>query len=212
MKSKREMWNSLDGALSPADFGALMFWIHMIEQDPFRVAEIGSFKGFSAHVFCTLLKGLNYNFTLTCVDIWDAYEDGYDHGKVYDSYKSDGGDSVYADFQENMKILGHEEYVFPMRLPSVEAAKQFPDEHFAIVFIDGAHDVDSVEADIIAWRPKIINNGFMLGHDMDINSVKEGFTRVFGDRAKCNVLTASTIWAMQRVANERKTEWGRAYG
>lgn len=48
---------------------------------------------------------------------------------------------------------------------STEAAKTFPDGSLDFVFIDGAHDYESVVADIHAWYPKVKHGGIFSGHD-----------------------------------------------
>lgn len=55
--------------------------------------------------------------------------------------------------------------VSTVRLPSVEAAKTFPDKYFDFVYIDGAHDYENVLLDIKSWHPKIKSGAFLCGHD-----------------------------------------------
>lgn len=52
-------------------------------------------------------------------------------------------------------------------LPSVEAARLIEDQSVDLVFIDAAHDYDSVKADILAWAPKVKPTGIIAGHDYD---------------------------------------------
>jgi predicted O-methyltransferase YrrM len=64
--------------------------------------------------------------------------------------------------------LSRASYPFELlRLPSVEAAAQFPDASLDFVFIDGSHDEDSVCEDIRAWLPKVKPGGVLAGHDFD---------------------------------------------
>ena len=48
---------------------------------------------------------------------------------------------------------------------SVEASKQFDDKSFHYVYIDGAHDYESVGKDLKAWYPKVKDFGMLGGHD-----------------------------------------------
>lgn len=75
-----------------------------------------------------------------------------------------GGD-VYDVFAQNMEKCGVAEFVIPLRMASVEAAKNFGDLSLDFVFIDAAHDYDSVSADIRAWLPKVKVGGMIAGHD-----------------------------------------------
>lgn len=50
-------------------------------------------------------------------------------------------------------------------MDSISASKRFKNNSLDFVFIDAAHDYESVKADILAWLPKVKNNGILAGHD-----------------------------------------------
>ena len=52
-----------------------------------------------------------------------------------------------------------------VRALSPECAVVFPDRYFDMVFLDAAHDHDSVNADIDAWFPLVRPGGIIAGHD-----------------------------------------------
>ena len=52
-----------------------------------------------------------------------------------------------------------------IRSTSIEAAEVYPDDWFDVVYIDAAHDYDSVRADIDTWLPKVKPGGMICGHD-----------------------------------------------
>ena len=52
-----------------------------------------------------------------------------------------------------------------LRESSLAAAPRFADESLDFVFIDAAHDLESVRQDIAAWWPKVCVGGFLAGHD-----------------------------------------------
>jgi len=58
--------------------------------------------------------------------------------------------------------------IYPLRAESPGAAKFFDDASLALVFIDGAHDLESVRADIATWKPKVRPNGLLAGHDYSL--------------------------------------------
>ena len=60
-------------------------------------------------------------------------------------------------------------YAKCLKMPSVEAAKLYEDEHFDLVFIDANHSYENVKEDTIAWWPKIKKGGWLLEHDYFYN-------------------------------------------
>ena len=51
--------------------------------------------------------------------------------------------------------------------PSVEAAKDIPDDSLDFVYIDASHEAKDVKKDIEAWHPKVKAGGVIGGHDFD---------------------------------------------
>jgi hypothetical protein len=51
------------------------------------------------------------------------------------------------------------------RMMSNEAAKNFPDEYFDLIYIDGDHSYEGVKKDLEAWWPKVKTGRFFLGDD-----------------------------------------------
>lgn len=53
------------------------------------------------------------------------------------------------------------------QMTSVEAAGLFADGSVSFVLLDGAHDYESVKADIAAWLPKVKPGGWLCGDDIE---------------------------------------------
>lgn len=64
-------------------------------------------------------------------------------------------------------------------MPSIEASKLFEDESLDFVFIDGAHDYESVKQDLEHWYPKIKTGGWLGGDDLHLSGVREATDEFF---------------------------------
>lgn len=145
------------------------------------ILEVGSYKGRSARAFADNTSG-----TVICVDPWNA--DVFSHsGKVI--YTT--GDDTYAEFMKNLKIHIDSRRVIPFRMKFEEFQTWVrPD----FVFIDAAHDYESVKHDIekaISLEPKVL-----AGHDYDAK-VWPGVVQAVDEKFdKINLV--DTIWWVER--------------
>jgi GR25 family glycosyltransferase involved in LPS biosynthesis len=70
---------------------------------------------------------------------------------------------LYGIFLQNIAPV--KDYITPVRAVSWEGAAYYADESLDAVFIDAAHDYESVTKDLKAWYPKIKKGGVFAGHD-----------------------------------------------
>ncbi len=142
-----------------------------------RVVEIGSFLGRSTRALADNASGRVF-----AIDTWrDA--DPHPLMERYRNRLHDGW--CYEGFLNNVRDL------IPSKLEvrrrkSLDAAKELAEEgkKFDLIFIDGAHDRDSVLADIEAWTPLLADGGLMAGHDFCGNhpgvyqAVRQAFQKI----------------------------------
>ncbi len=80
---------------------------------------------------------------------------------------------------------------------SDEAAKDFADESFDLVFIDADHSEEWVLRDLAAWLPKVRAGGVIAGHDYGAPhhpGVKRAVDRVFANHPHPVRLEANKVW------------------
>ena len=111
-----------------------------------EAVEVGTDRGEFALHFMRSWRGN----TLYCVDPYESYP-----GMKWDRTP----DMLFAvnrltEFGERVRFV---------RKKSVESAKLIPKVNF--VYIDGAHDFESVHEDIAAWWQRLEPGGILAGHD-----------------------------------------------
>jgi len=83
--------------------------------------------------------------------------------------------------------------------PSVEVAKDFPDEYFDYVYIDAIHEYDNVTEDIKAWFPKVKKGGILAGHDFWYTGVRNAVYEFF----KASPLRVYGVMIMRNEEDEK---------
>lgn len=134
------------------------------------IAEIGVLRG----AFTNHLNSTNPD-ELILIDPWkcwstDVYGD-------YPTYMQKDWDLLF----EKVSRRYNQNHVRILRMTSEEAANQFPDGHFDLVYIDGNHEHDFVLADLHNWKPKIRKGGTICGHDYQItHKAVKSFCEAYG--------------------------------
>lgn len=132
----------------------------MVRQFPdgSKFVEVGSWKGRSAAFMAVEIINSGKKIKFDCVDNWE-----YVDGLQYDIDKSLFGKDIYNEFIDNIKPVSH--IINPIKSISWEGASLYDDKSLDFIFIDAAHDYESVKKDLIAWIPKLKPNGVIAGHD-----------------------------------------------
>jgi hypothetical protein len=86
------------------------------------------------------------------------------------------------------KMAKYGDRVQIMRMESIEASKQFPNDFFDFLYIDANHQYQYVKTDLQIWYPKMRAGGVFAGHDYN-NSVGNRKNR-FGELSLCGVKSA----------------------
>lgn len=155
-------------------------------------AEIGVHRGECSGHLLQLHPGLK----LYMIDMWSP-----------DTYKGKGDDAatepyrkIYekeCDLNRKKAIEAVEPYkdrAIIIQSSSIIASAFFDDNSLDFVFIDGAHDEESVSDDIECWSKKIKNNGWIIGHDYsNFEGVKKAVDKIFNNI----IIDEDYTWSVQ---------------
>lgn len=167
------------------DFQNLYFALAEALPEGGKFVEVGAWLGQSIIALAQELQSMGKNVTLYCVDTWKGELDKADQQQ----YVEHCGGSILAQFKDNIERAGVADMIQIVEMESVQAAEQFLDGEIDGIFIDGAHDCDSVKADIAAWSPKVKQGGFFAGHDIDVDAVKNAV-----ETSGVDYLTVGRCW------------------
>jgi hypothetical protein len=140
-------------------------------------AELGVWKG---RTYKHLLSSLP-NLTLIGVDLYKPQTDNNgpekwlpgENGHEWDH------DSYYNDIVEFQTKIGPRAIFY--RMKTSDAAKLVEDNSLDFVFIDADHSFEGCNEDIINWTPKVKQGGYVIGHDVNWESVNKAIRNNFGD-------------------------------
>lgn len=155
-----------------------------------KFVEIGVWKGKSVSYAGVEIHNSGKKITLDAVDTWE----GSPGEPILMNDPSLIEGTLYKEFLLNTVPVRR--IVTPVKMPSVEAAKQYADNSLFFVFIDGSHLYEAVKEDILAWLPKVKPGGFIGGHDIDqteeFNGVRKAVDEIIGAK---NIKIYNKGWA-----------------
>ena len=150
--------------------------------DHAHFVEVGVWQGKSACYMAVEIINSGKKIKFDCVDTWDFVETSKEFSK-------EQFNGLYDKFLNNIKPV--REHINVVRSLSWEAANNYTDNSLDFVFIDAAHDYDSVTKDIFAWYPKIKIGGTIAGHDY---APGVGVYDAVNDFFKTNVIDSGACW------------------
>lgn len=160
---------------------------------PMTVIEVGSWKGLSTSHMAASCKEHKKEANIIAVDTWLGAPEFWTWG-LHDPtrggslLRKHGYPHVYETFIKNMKALGHEDMVCPLPLTSASAyhVLKYYELYADIIYIDAAHEYESVKQDITTYWELLKPGGMMFGDDY-VNAwpgVIQAVDEVFGK--ECN--------------------------
>lgn len=137
-----------------------------------NICEIGVYKGRMTSLWNVIL--INH-------DIFYSYI-GIDH--FSGSTEHDHTINYYDITKENLKPI--EDYIYIINNDSINESRNWDDNYFDIIYIDGNHDYYSVANDLKVWFPKLKAGGYICGDDLTTGwpGVIEAVEEKFGKSVK----------------------------
>lgn len=187
---------------TPPDFGPV--YAQAVHEVPAggHLVEVGSWLGQSAILMARLIECGGRPLKFTCVDHFLGTPDerrsvvAGTQDNYYAHVVAEHGGCVREAFDANLERCGVKDRVNVLQLPSVDAAKAFPDGSLDFVFLDAAHDYESVKADIRAWAPKLKDGAILAGHDFGWSGVARAVAEMIGD---VKIIGTSWVWKVIRT-------------
>jgi predicted O-methyltransferase YrrM len=169
------------------------------ENTPGVFVEVGSWLGRSAALMGVEIENSKKPIRLFCVDPWVDGGPDLRHTDHFKKLKQ----PIYDQFLANTKPI--EQHLIPLRMFSIDAAKQFADGSIDFLMLDGDHSYHAVKADIGAWLPKMKRGGIISGDDYGWPGVRDAANEAFGERnlnvewikRHTNYLLSKAYWSIR---------------
>jgi predicted O-methyltransferase YrrM len=160
--------------------------------------EVGTYRGAFAHHWL-----LHWPGTLYCVDAWQhrpAADDLLNHTQSE-------MDECFEQAKARLAEFAHRNVI--IRQWSLAAAARFAieEEEFDAVYLDAAHDYDSVVADLAAWYPLVKSGGILAGHDYLNGTCAEGWPADFGVKQAVDEFAAREGLTIHTTTHESFPTW-----
>lgn len=165
--------------------------------------EIGSWLGKSTSYMGVEILNSKKNIKFDCIDTWEGSK-GYEDEEVYnDIIKKFKNSSIYQEFLKNIEPV--KDYINPIKNYSYNVVNNYKDNSIDFLFIDGAHDYESVKKDIEDWFPKVKNTGMICGHDYVSNTpgVIKAVNEFFGEK---NIKIVGFSWVVDKNFYKEKAQ------
>ena len=161
----------------------------IIKTNPSVIVEVGTWKGASAINMAKILKELNLDCKIYCVDTWlGALEfwTNYAHTEERDLMLKHGYPQIYYQFLSNVVHNNLQDYILPLPLPSNIAYKVLLSEGIGadLIYIDGSHEYEDVKSDIQNYKKILKSGAVMFGDDVPWPGVNQAIDEILGNKIK----------------------------
>jgi hypothetical protein len=157
---------------------------------PILGVEIGCYEGLNSLVMLVLNKDLKL-VTIDNYDNMDVYTGGPRQEKQFSDLIKDLAINNLSRFRDRIDIV---------LKSSEEAVKDYPDNNFDYVYVDGEHTYEATKRDMKLWYPKVKVGGILGGHDVGMTEVSTALNEFIKEN---NI----TNWGKDPEGNGRSDFW-----
>lgn len=177
---------SLDWGFRGKNYVGREHWLsHLILENKWTTgAELGVWRG---NTFLYLLEKCP-DLTLIGIDLWAPQPKN-----TFMTFSNWPHEIHEKTVRAKSKVFGKRAIIHKMH--TVEAAKLIEDKSLDFVFVDADHSSEAVKADFEAWTPKVKDNGWLLGHDINWLTVK----KIADDILPGYVIGPDNAWGRKKV-------------
>ena len=148
--------------------------------DNSHFVEVGVWKGRSASYMGVEIFNSGKNIKFDCIDVFSGSTEHLDPDSQYFNKELLQDENwLYNEFINNTKPVSH--LINPIKAISWEGAELYEDNSLEFVFLDAAHDYESVKKDLVSWFPKVKEGGVFAGHDYPHWEVYLAVNEFFGE-------------------------------
>jgi hypothetical protein len=150
------------------DFADIYDHIIARARDGAVFVEVGAYLGRSSLYLASRIRASGKKIRVYAVDLWDGwlYDDFSESSDVeYGKENWPELQDTFWHFIRNVRQAGVEDLIYPLKMPSEQAASLFEDGTLDFVFLDADHSYEAVRRDLEAWFPKVKRRGILGGHD-----------------------------------------------
>jgi hypothetical protein len=167
---------------------------------PRNIIEVGTWLGGSAINMSKIIKKLNLDTKIYCVDTWLGAEEfwtGAAHTPERNLKCKNGYPQVYFDFLSNVVKHEVQDIIIPIPNTSFIGSKIL--KHMGItadlIYVDGSHEYEDVKLDIINYMDILNSNGVMFGDDIGWGGVNKAVNEILKDDIE---IIQNNFWTYQK--------------
>ena len=178
-------WNNIPGFVSVKKVKTMQSVVKELPSNS-EIVELGCYKGRSAVALASVLPE---DGVLHCIDHFVGSPTMPELG-IDDR-------NLLTEFRKNVAAFGVDDKIKVLEMKSAEAVPRFEPESIDAIFIDAAHDYESVKEDLLSWYPKVKPGGFIFCDDYEPSW--PGVVQAVKDVGLEGVVAAPNLWMHQKA-------------